>query len=108
VDIEKIKAWLEECISLMENNPGDTTPERIGSNRIVWGRPYRGRVEARAFVGLAQKKLLPAFIELQRWLVDYYRYFDEGYRTVSGETIDTLPGLILERLKFLREEINSI
>jgi len=106
MDIEKIKAWLEECISLLETNPPDTIPERIKENRRRWGAPFRKRDEIKAWVQANKPAALPYLAELGTWMVDYYKYFDTGYK--SQWSIDELPALILERLEYLREKIGSL
>lgn len=108
MNIENIKSWLDECISLLENDPGDTTPERIECNRRLWGQAYRKREEIRKWVLDNKPGALSYVDKLVEWMIDYFKYFNVGYVPVSGETIDTLPGLILERLKFIREKIDSL
>lgn len=108
MDIERIKAWLEECISLLEDNTPDTTPERIDCNRRLWGKAYRNREEVREWVRVNKPGALIFVDKLREWMVDYYKYFEPGYKPVSGETIDTLPGLIAGRLRFIKEKIESL
>ena len=108
MDIDNIKSWLEECISFLECSPPDIDQERICENRKVCGVPYRKRLEIKAWVLANKPAAIPYLIQLNTWMVDFYHYFDEGYVTVSGETIDTLPKLIKDRLIFIREKIEEL
>lgn len=108
MDLAGIKNWLDESIALMENNPTDSTPERIEENRKRWGQAFRKKEEIKTWVIANKPAALPYLVELKTWLEDYYHYFSPSFYPVSGETIDTLPELILERLKWIRTRLDSL
>ena len=106
MDIVDIKSWLEDAISLLENNSKDTIPERVQENRRRWGAPFRKRDEIKAWVQANKPNALPYLAELKNWLEAYYHYFDRGY--ISEWSIDDLPDMIKERLIFIREKIENL
>jgi len=108
MNIDGVKEWLEETIAQIESNPDDTTPERIRDNRIKLGGVFRRKEEIESSVIANKPKAKNEVAELKQLLYDYYHYFDAGYKPESGETIDTLPTKILTRMKWLRENMDSL
>ena len=113
MDIENIKQWLDEAIAFFTEVAYPKgcyrdIQENIHSNRKLFGIPYRKREEIKAWVIANKPAALPYLAELKTWMEEWYKYFDEGYKPESGETIDTLPQLILEQLIFIRTKIESL
>lgn len=111
MDIQGIKDWLEEGIdfftrvSSKDGNLRDIQ-QNIESNRRLFGIPYRKREEIKDWVQANKPKALTYLAELSTWMSEYYHYFDEGYK--APHAIDELPDMILGRLKFIREKIESL
>ncbi len=113
MDIDKFKNWLDEAIDFfteVESLDGHyrDIQQNIHSNRKLFGIPYRKREEIKKWVLANKPNALPLLAELKQWMKEWYHYFDKGYRPESGETVDTLPSLILRRLKFISEKIDSL
>ena len=111
MDLDNVKNWLEETIDFFTEVEGGSRRdihENIQSNRKLFGIPYHKREEIKAWVIANKPKALPYLVELKQWMEEYYHYFDTGYRPPSGETIDTLPKLIYDRLVWLREKIDTL
>lgn len=108
MDIDGIKQWLEEAIEFFEEviSKRRDIQENIACNRRIFGVPYRKRDEIKAWVEVYKPAALPYLVELAAWIKAYYHYFDTGYE--SEWSIDELPGLILERLQFIRAKIESL
>lgn len=106
--IDGIKDWLDESICFFENSDKDTTLERIKQNRKLCGQAFRKREEIKTWVLANKPAALSYLAKLVEWWIDWNHYFNKGYIPVSGESIDTLPGLILKRLKFIREKIEEL
>lgn len=105
-----IKNWLEEAIALFEEvvDGHRDIQENIKSNRRIFGVAYRKREENKDWVLANKPNALPYLVELAQWMTEWYKYFNTGYRPESGETIETLPRLILERLRWIRERIENL
>jgi len=108
LNIDNIKAWLDEAICFFENADKDTTPDRIKTNRKLCGQAFRNREEIKTWVIANKPAALSYLAKLVEWWIDWNDYFLPGYVPVSGETIDTLPDLILGRLKFIRTKIEEL
>ena len=116
-----MKELLEEIINGLDNNPTDTTPERIKANRGVGesgmggGRtPTGGLVEHRvvhgfggAFLKRRKQMVLPqhkdAFNEIVSLFEEYFNYFNTGYK--APHSIDELPSLLREKASALLEKL---
>lgn len=111
MDINGIKLWLEDAIDYFgEVDPTDGSrrdiQENIKENRRIFGIPYRKREEIKAWVLVNKPVALPYLVELKNWMESYYHYFDTNFR--SEWSIDELPSMILERLKWIRERIEAL
>jgi len=91
--LDKIKEWAEEVIVLLNQNDRDNFITKIKNNRERIRLPF-----IKTKILAAQ---IPTSVEICPevkiagrdaiiLLRDYYHYFDEGYQTVSGNSIDTL------------------
>ena len=111
--LEDVKNWLEEAIDFFtevesRNGSRRDIQENIKCNRALFGVPYRKREEIKAWVVANKPGALPYLTTLYLWMVDWYKYFQPGYRTESGETIDTLAGKILDRLIQIRTYLDEL
>ena len=106
MDIKEVKCWVDKLIELLESNPLDTIQKRIVENRIKVGIPYMVREEVKEWVVVNKPGALNYVKELNEWLVDYYKYFETGYK--AKYSIDELPEKILGRLRFIREKLDSL
>ena len=111
--IDDVKSWLDEAIDFfteVESRDGSRRDiqENIKNNRKLFGVPYRKREEIKAWVLANKPAALPLLTELKQWFEEWYQYFQIGYRPPSGETIDTLPKLILDRLIEIRTYLDTL
>ena len=113
MDIENIKTWLDEAIDFfteVEARDGcyRDIQQNIKSNRKLFGVLYRKREEIKQWVQANKPNALPYLTDLYKWMVEWYHCFDTGYRPASGETIDTLPKLILDGLIEIRTYLDTL
>ncbi len=113
MDIQNVKDWLDEAIEFFGDVVSKTGKYRdiqqnIESNRVLFDIPFRKREEIKAWVQTNKPTALSHLVQLKTWIEEWYQYFDAGYKPPDGETIDTLPGLILEKLKWLREKLDTL
>ena len=89
--LKKITKWADDCLDNINNNPPDTTPERIKNNRIKLSSAYNMRNEivniSKTFSETLQQSVGGAAVILE----DYYCYFDKGRRALHN--IDDLPNV---------------
>jgi len=105
MNLEDIKNWLEEMVSLLENSK-DTDDRWQKQTRRLWGKAYRNRFAIKDWVQTNKPTALPYLLELKDWIEAYFRYFEPGYK--SAWSIDVLPDMIKARLTFIKEKIDSL
>ncbi len=104
--IDEIKKWVDDLIKMFEENPRDTLPAIWEDNRRLLGSLYRRRDEIKAWVQANKPGAISYLNELKTLLEEWFKYFDLGYQ--APHLIDDLPNLILTKLKFIREKLDTL
>ena len=101
----ELKDQLEGILNVLENEPSDTSPQRIINRRKKLGKYYRGIEGMKNLVKNKPDKIKSPLLECVILLEDYFHYFDTEYSAVFN--IDTLPDLLHGKIALMIEEMNK-